>query len=200
MQLESPQLSQSLEDQQTRLRSLQFELQRFKAQRASTEYGRLNEEVSLLVEQIRSTRTRLDNLTIYLPPGSWKVQGMPPYLMEGRFYAKGSELVTLVPAVIQEFSAEVDQSDLTFIAEGDEARVMLTDGAYYSGVVDYIPPLAIVDGTERLFEARIRIRNVNSIQIPEELLCASIISGKSLPLWRHIWRPVKKLFRADRFF
>lgn len=200
VQLQSPQLSQSLEDQQSRLRSLQFELQRVKAQRTSTEYGRLNQEVSLLQAQIRSTRTRRDHLTIYLPPGSWKVQGMPPALMEGRFYAKGSELVTLVPAVMQEFIAEVDQSDLTFIAEGDEARVMLTDGAYYSGTVDYIPPLAIVDGTERRFEARIRVRNVNSIQIPEELLCSSIISGKSLPLWRHIWRPVKKLFRADRFF
>lgn len=200
LSLDSPEIAEILSDQRNQLRALESDIQRVRAQRDNVEYRRLTEDVALLKKQISATLKQQNSLNFRIPKGSWKVMGMPPELLQGRYYKKGVEIISLVPAVTDEITTELDQSDLVFVTEGDSARVMFTDGAYYEGQLDYIPPLAITDGTERRFEARIKIDNQASLQIPEDLLCTSIISGKNIPLWRHLWRPVKRSFRADRFF
>ena len=197
--LHSPEFEAEKQEHYNSLVSFNAELQRAQAENDTILVRQMLSKIELVEQKLSALNERMATMVISKPEGDWQVEGMPPYVMNGRYYQRGEELVTLTPRVTDRVIMELDQSDLGYIESGNPARILLKDGAYYKGEVSHIAPLAMIDGTERRFNIDIKIDNTNGVQIPDDLTCTSIIDGKTLPLWHHVWRPVKRLFRIELF-
>jgi hypothetical protein len=166
----------------------------------SSEQANLAIELSLVDEKIQSIDNKLRNLTVLVPPGVWTVEGLAPDLIQGRFFPEQEEIIRLNSTELRYFDAIVDQRDVSYLNEGDEALVQLKAhmSDIYKAEVQTISALAKSAGVEQKVLVRMQINNwSNDVSLPPGVSGMAKIYGENLPLWQHITFHIRKFFRAD---
>ena len=165
---------------------------------------RLIIEQSLLDEKIQVLDKQNQSLTIVQPEGDWMVEGLPPQSQQGRYYAKGDEIVTLISTRVRFMDVIVDQRDVHFVSVGDKGKIRFSGVAphIYQAIVTQISPVAKLEGIEQSLLVRMEIllndKDGASIKtIPMGLSGEVVIFGQSMALWRHGLHAIRKVLRAD---
>lgn len=200
LRLSSPELTILLQE----LSGLQAELEGKKVSAMlegdSSALARLAIELSLVSEKLQSAQLKQNRLIVPVPEGEWKVDGLPPDMVVGRYFSAEQEILTLVNEEARYFDAIVDQRDVSYLAVGDEAKVALIADLsdVYRAKVESISAVATSDGVEQKVLVRMAIENWQSGRyLPVGLGGDAKIYGDELPLWRHFAFKIRKFFRAD---
>ncbi len=195
-QLYSPELQLELEQAQAEVQGFQLQIQAAEAEGESAEARRLKSELVAARENYRYLVQRQQKLEITLPEGDWLVEAMPVSMIQGRFYGQGEEMVKLRPATEQLMDIGIEQADRDLIQLGQLARIRLQNGDLITGTVQTVAPMAEAYGPDRKINIRVQTQ---SSPIPEELTCQAVILAEERLLWEHLWRPVRKMLRAELF-
>ena len=195
-QLYSPELQLQLEQASSQVQSLLLQIQAAEAEYDGAEARRLRAELVASRENLQHLRQRQQKLSIALPQGNWLVEAMPVTMIQGRFYSQGEEIVKLRPATEQLIDIGIEQADRGLIHLGQAARIRLQNGDLITGQVYEMAPLAEAYGPDRKINIRVQTQ---SRPIPEELPCQAVILAEHRLLWEHLWRPIRKMLRAELF-
>jgi len=170
---------------------------------SSNEQGQTRQlaiQYALVLEKLAQINIQLSKLDIFAPSGQWQVEGLPPSVMQGRFYAKNSEILTLVSARNRYMDVIVDQRDVYLLKIGHQARIQLTGAAsgIFHAAITTIAPIATLDGLEQSFKIRMQIIPDSNLLLPPLGLSGEVlIFGERQSLWRHIFHEIRKVLRAD---
>ncbi|MBF0621122.1 MAG: HlyD family efflux transporter periplasmic adaptor subunit [Magnetococcales bacterium] len=151
-------------------------------------------------EKLASINARMKRLEMTVPDGDWLVYGPPPVIMEGRHVGPGEEVLKLMPRRKRGISVLLEQADLSLVEEGNRAVVQLTGVGerVFHGVVQGVTPVAKAEGPKRLFQVRVALEIPEQVDPPPVELTGRVkILGDPQPLWKHIVRPIRQMFRAD---
>lgn len=195
-QLHSPELQLQLEQAQARVQGLMLQIQTADAESDSAEARRLAVELGAAREQQQRLWQRQEQLSIPLPEGDWLVESMPVDMLQGRFYGQGQEIVKLRPASHQLMDVGIEQADRNLVHPGQSVRIQLQNNELIIGEVLQVAPLTESYGPDRKINIRVQTQFP---PIPEELSCSAMILAEERPLWEHLWRPVRKMLRAELF-
>lgn len=198
--LESPELDLAKLDLTAKQAELRGKKVAAMLENESSQQANLAIELALVEEKIQSINTKLQNLSVYLPPGDWMVEGLAPDLIQGRFFAEQQEIMRLNSNQERYFDAIVDQRDVSYLNVGDEAMIRLTAqlSDVYTAEVKVITSLAKSAGVEQKVLVRMQIQNWNNdALLPPGISGIAKIYGENLPLWQHFTFNIRKFFRAD---
>lgn len=195
-QLHSPELQLQLEQAQARVQGLMLQIQAAESENEAAEARRLASELGAARQQHQRLVQRQQQLNIPLPEGDWLVDSMPAEMLRGRFYGQGQEMVQLRPARHQLIDVGIEQADRELIEPGQSVRIQLQNNELVEGRVIQVAPLAESYGPDRKINIRVQTQ---SPPIPEELTCSAMILAEEKVLWEHVWRPVRKMLRAELF-
>lgn len=200
MVLSSPELEVEKAQLLSSSNMLQLQQQEASASNEQATGRRLLIERGLIDEQLQSINDKLKSLVLFRPQGNWLVDGMPPKLMQGRFFASGSPIVTLVDKQQRFIDVVVDQRDLYLLKVGDHGRIRFAGVApqIYNATIERISAVAKLEGIEQSLQVRMSIELESGMQVPPLGLSGEIkIFGEPLPLWRHFLHSIRKILRAD---
>ncbi|NJB66530.1 putative peptide zinc metalloprotease protein [Desulfobaculum xiamenense] len=153
-----------------------------------------------LVAEARLLDARTSALAVRLPQGRWIVDGPPPRSLFGRHYAKGETVLSLIPRESRVADVIIDQTDLSYVAVGQEVRVLLPSGPVgtIAGVVQSIAEVGQKDGVTRRFDVRVHVPlAADGPEPPPGIGGMAVIMGEPRPLWQHVLRPLKRMTRYD---
>ncbi|MGN7613526.1 HlyD family efflux transporter periplasmic adaptor subunit [Magnetococcales bacterium HHB-1] len=193
----------ALEESQLRahLDGLLLSKQRASAESDAATQRRAAIEVRSVEKKMAYLKQRQKSLSIpFDKEGEWVVDGPPPIVMQGRYYSKGEAILTLISAHRREITVMLEQSDLTFIRKGDKALIRLNKDApkIYTGTVRWVTPVAKVEGANRMFQVRIAFTTHKDDPPPPLDMESDVkIIGEQRPLWEHLLRPIRRIFRVD---
>lgn len=195
-QLYSPELQVQTEQALAQVQGLKLQIQAAEAEQKGAESRRLRAELVAAQETLQHLQQRQQRLTVLLPEGDWLVEAMPASMIQGRFYTQGEAIVKLRPATEQLIDVGVEQADLELIQVGQDVRVRLQNGVLVMGQVQSVSALAEAYGPDRKINIRVQTA---SAPIPEALGCQAVVLAEPRLLWEHLWRPIRKMLRAELF-
>ncbi len=199
LRLFSPTLTLEKQQLESALQALAIRLQGAMASEDSSTLSRLVIEQKVLAQKWQKLSKQIASLSVYKPEGQWRVEGIPPQSLQGRFIAQGDEIITLAAARSRHINVIVDQRDVYLLKLGDRGRIRFTGVAptIYQGEIKQMAPVATRDGIEQSFTVKMEL-DLNGQQVPPLGLSADvIIFGEQQPLWRHFLHRVRKILRAD---
>ncbi len=200
MVMHSPELELQLAEFQNKRQVLQLQLQEASAISDPAKNRRLLIELGFIEEQLSDANAKRASLVIAKPQGDWRVDGLPPQSMQGRYFASGEPMVSLVAAKTRFIDVIVDQRDVYLLSQGDSGRIRFAGVGprIYDATIAAIAPLAKLEGAEQSLMVRMAITLNDHVQVPPIGLSGDIlIFGKPMPLWRHIFHRIRKILRAD---
>ncbi|WP_281556475.1 HlyD family efflux transporter periplasmic adaptor subunit [Thalassomonas sp. RHCl1] len=157
-------------------------------------------QLALIRDKLNQVDNQLRQLDIYPPPGHWRVEGMPPQALQGRFFEQNGEILTMVDATERYIDVIVDQRDVYLLQTGNLGRIKLTGSPaeIYRGKITTISPVATLEDVEQSFKVRMQLLPAeNAPPAPLGLSGDALIFGEHQPLWRHIFHEIRKILRAD---
>ncbi len=200
LKLVSPQLELQIQALQSKRMQLEGEKVAAMLEGASADMARLAIELGLVAQQLEASKNKAKQLLFTMPAGKWSVQGLPPDLMQGRFFGEQQEILTIVSEDVRYFEAVVDQRDVSYLEVGDSAKVRLNAhmGSVYDATIESISPIAKSAGVEQKVLVRMLLLGWQeqpylTLGVPG----TTKIYGQELPYWQHLAFKIRKFFRAD---
>ncbi|XOV77785.1 MAG: efflux RND transporter periplasmic adaptor subunit [Aestuariibacter sp.] len=198
--MRSPQLNLLIQELSSKLKQLETQKVTASIDSDSASLARLAIEISLIQEQLISARKTQQQLFVRKPRGEWSVDGLPPDMLQGRFFSQEQEVIRLVSDEQRFFDAIVDQRDVSYLKVGDEALIRLNAdwSKIYRAEVQSISALAKASGVEQKVKVRTRLINWEKNEyLPIGLTGETKLYGAEMPLWQHAVFNIRKFFRAD---
>ncbi|MEO5331269.1 MAG: efflux RND transporter periplasmic adaptor subunit [Magnetococcus sp. YQC-5] len=198
--LEAPELELELSRLQAALEGKEMDRNAAMSQNNRTKIQHVAIESNKMREQVAGLQHRLSQLSVPIPEGLWEVQGPPPMMIQGRYFTRGETVVTLIPARKRRISVILEQSDLSMVHEGNQAKIRLNGSpeTVFSGRVQTISPVTKIEGPNRLFQVRLEMTIPEGTRPPLSGITGDVkILGEQAPLWVHILRPLRAMFRTD---